>query len=302
MRTLSLEQPLSEFETADSRRWTPMVAEAIRVNRRASAVPYLGGMRSLAIILALLSPALLAVLGFAGAQGKGAQRPWHIKGEFTEACTCNVPCTCNFGEMPSPYEYCHPMWSYWVKEGRFGQTDLNDMHIGGVEGSRGTLGLLDIRATPSQRKAMEEIWHVLSGRRLLCLVRLWPFKASAAGSSGSEPAAQGSTIHTRYGDPRFLGFEYVTIEQDVTERGSRLMFGDRGGFEAWYLFGRDAKKPITVTNIQSWPIDISTKGKTTFFRYKDAFNQLDYKGTNANQGRFDLNHTQSGARPMTGQR
>ncbi len=253
-------------------------------------------------IVALLSSVLLVLLGVAIAQDSRSQRPWHIKGELTEACTCNVPCTCNFGEPPSPNDYCHPMWSYWVKEGRFEQTELNDMHIGGVEGTRGTLGLLDIRGTPKQRQAMEEIWHVLSGRRLLCLVRLWPFKAAAAGSGGSEPAAQGSTIHTRYGDPRFLGFEYIKIEQAVTDRGSRLVFGERGGFEAGYLFGRDPNKPITVTNIQSWPIDISIKGKTTFFRYKDAFIQLDYQGTNANQGRFDLNHTQAGARPMTGLR
>ena len=106
-------------------------------------------------------------------------------------------------------------------------------------------------------------------------------------------------IHTRYEDPKFLGFDYIKIEQEVTDRGSRLAFGDRGGFEAGYLFGRDPGRPITVTNIQSWPIDVSVRGRTVFFRYKDEFNQLDYQGTNANQGRFDLNHTQPGARPMT---
>ena len=236
---------------------------------------------------------LFAVLGVLIAQEKLRERPWRIKGDLTEACTCNVPCPCNFGERPFPYDYCYPMWSYWVKEGKFDQTGLNDIHIGGVEGPQGTRGLLDIRAAPEQRKAMEEIWHILSGRRALCLVRLWPFKAAA----GSD--AQGSMIHTRYEDPKFLGFDYIRIEQEVTERGSRLTFGDRGGFEAGYLFGRDAGRPITVTNIQSWPIDVSVKGRTIFFRYKDEFNQLDYRGTNANQGRFDLNHTQPGARPMT---
>src|ERR1043166_2183221 len=35
-----LEQPHSEFETADERRWTRMFVGSIGVNRRASAVPY----------------------------------------------------------------------------------------------------------------------------------------------------------------------------------------------------------------------------------------------------------------------
>lgn len=249
-------------------------------------------LRSTKATVALFS---CLALGAFIVQDSRTRRPWHIKGELTEACTCVVPCPCNFGERPYPYDYCYPMWSYWVKEGKLEDIELKDMHIGGVEGPRGTLGLLDVRATPRQREAMEGIWHSLSGRRLLCLVRLWPFKATPAGTG----SPQGSMIHTRYEDPRFLGFNYIRIEQEVTERGSRLAFGERGGFEAHYILGRDPNKPITVTNIQSWPIDVSIKGRTTTFRYKDEFNQLDYRGTNANQGRFDLNHTQSGARPMT---
>jgi hypothetical protein len=190
------------------------------------------------------------------------------------------------------------MWSYWVKEGRFGKIDLRDMHIGGVSGARGTMALLDIRAAAEQRAAMEEIWHALSGRRLFCLVRLWPLKATA----GPETAAQGSTMHTRYEDPRFLGFSYLEIEQKATERGAKLAFGDRGGFETRYLVGLDGDRPITVANNQSWPIAVTIKGKTAFFRYQDALNQLDYHGTNSNQGTFDLGDAQPGARPMPGSR
>ena len=58
----------------------------------------------------------------------------------------------------------------------------------------------------------------------------------------------------------------------------------------------------TVTNIVSWPLPVSIKGKTTSLKYKDKFNQLDYQGTNANQGRFDLSHTEVGAVPMTAPR
>ena len=243
-------------------------------------------------ILRILTAAI-ALSFLLPAQQKPIRRPWRIKGQLTEACTCNVPCSCNFGDKPSPYEFCHAMWSYWVEEGNWDKVTLDGMRIGGVDGPVGVLGLLDARATPAQRPAMENIWHVLSGR-LFCLMRVWPFKAGS-----DEPARQRSIIRTRYAGRQFLGFEYVAIEQVITDRSARLDFAGKGGFEANYIFGRDPDKPITVANIVSWPVPVSIKGKTVYLKYGDKFNQLDYQGTNANQGRFDLFHTQSAAPPMT---
>lgn len=217
---------------------------------------------------------------------------WHIRGQLAEACTCGVPCTCNFGEPPAPHDFCYSMWSYGIEEGRFGQVELKDLRAGGVEGPGGTLALLDIRATPDQRKALEEITQALTGR-MMCMVRFWPLKASPTGVPG-----QSSVLHTSYKDRKFLGFEYVPIEQEATGRGVRLRLGDRGGFDASYIFGRDPSRPVTVENIVSWPIPVSIKGKTTFFKYKDQYNELDYEGTNSNQGAFELSSLDPGARPM----
>jgi hypothetical protein len=189
------------------------------------------------------------------------------------------------------------MWSYWVQEGHWDEVKLNDVRIGGVHGPGGILGLLDARSGPTQHAAMENLWHLLSGR-LLCLMRLWPFKAGGDEPGPERPARQHSIIRTRYADRQFLGFEYVPIDQVITERGVKLRFSDRGGLEADYIFGRDPTKPVTVMNIVSWPVPVSIKGKTISFKYKDKFNQLDYNGTNANQGHFDLSHLEPGARPM----
>jgi hypothetical protein len=79
----------------------------------------------------------------------------------------------------------------------------------------------------------------------------------------------------------------------------RLSFADKGGFEANYIMGRDSSKPITVTNNVSWPIPVSIKAKTVFLKYGDKFNQLDYQGTNANQGEFDISNRDQGALPMS---
>lgn len=189
------------------------------------------------------------------------------------------------------------MWSYWVKEGRWDQVKLDGMRIGGVDGPVGVMGLLDARADGAQRTAMENIWHLLSGR-LFCLMRLWPYKAGGEEPGPTRPAHQNSIIRTRYADRQFLGFEYIRIEQVITEKGIVLEFAGRGGFEANYIPGRDASKPITVTNNVSWPIPVSIKAKTVFLKYGDKFNQLDYQGTNANQGDFDISHADPGARPM----
>src|SRR5262249_29659176 len=197
----------------------------------------------------------------------------------------------------SPYDYCYTMWSYWVQEGNWEKVKLNNLRIAGVDGPVGIMGLLDVRADAAQRQAMEDIWHMLTGR-LLCLMRLWPFKAGGGEPDPKRPAVQRSIIRMRYPDRKFLGFEYVPIDQVITGRGTQLTFSDRGGFEATYIFGRDPAKPVTVTNTVSWPIPVSIKGKTTSFKYGDKFNQLDYQGTNANQGSFDLSHTQLGALPM----
>ena len=248
---------------------------------------------------ALLPLVLLALLALTSSNRQERKLPsWHIKGQLTEACTCDVPCNCNFGELPSPYDYCYAMWSYWIKEGEFEGVKLTDMHVGGVEGARGVRALLDIRGTAEQRRAMEEITYALTGR-LVCMVRLWPIKTSAAGLIGPEPSGRGSVLHTSYMKRQFLGFDYISIDQEVTDRTARLRFGDRGGFEANYLLGRDPSRPITITNNVSWPIEVSIKGKTVYFRYKDQYIELDYKATNCNQGDFELSSEQAGARPMT---
>jgi len=222
---------------------------------------------------------------------------WHIRGKLSEACTCDVPCTCNFGEDPTPHDYCYAAWSYWIEEGEFQGVSLNNLQVGGVEGERGFRALLDVRGNPAQRRAMEELTYALGGR-MVCLVRLWPLKASATKLIGAKSRGQGSILHTSYLDREFLGFDYVNIGHEITNHKTRLQFGERGGFEANFIMGRDSNRPVTVTNNVSWPIEVSIKGKTTYFRYEDKDMKLDYRGTNCNHGVFDISSDNEGARPM----
>ncbi len=245
----------------------------------------------------ILLAAVSLISSAALAQQKPEPRKWRIKGQFSEACTCSVPCSCNFGESPSPHKFCHAMWSYWVKEGNWDRVQLRDRKIGGIDGPGGVMGLLDSRATSDERVAMENIWHMLSGR-LFCLIRLWPFKAAGDPPGSGRPVRQSSVIRVRYAGRQFIGFQYVPIRQLITEMGMSLGFGDKGGFEASYIRGRDTTRPITVTNNVSWPVSVTIKAKASSLRYNDEFNHLDYQGTNANQGDFDIADSDAGALPM----
>src|SRR5437868_13903670 len=75
---------------------------------------------ALALGAALLAPTLAR----AAAAPSTASAPWRIMGDLSEACTCSVPCTCNFGEGPSPSHTCWALFSLDIKKGRFGKVNL----------------------------------------------------------------------------------------------------------------------------------------------------------------------------------
>ena len=86
-----------------------------------------------------------------------ADEPFHISGALSEACTCSVPCTCSFGEGPSPHNYCHTVYAYGIKEGNYNGVKLDGLKFGGMETAKGNALYLDDSASPEQRKALEAL-------------------------------------------------------------------------------------------------------------------------------------------------
>jgi hypothetical protein len=83
---------------------------------------------------------------------------WRATGTLLESCTCAVPCSCNFGEGPSPHPYCHAVFAYKLDPGSaWGTTDLSGLVFGGADGPKGNAGFLDARATREQRAALQMI-------------------------------------------------------------------------------------------------------------------------------------------------
>jgi hypothetical protein len=218
----------------------------------------------LAVAGALLAPAVSLA-----AEPAAAAMPWHISGQLSEACTCSVPCTCNFGEGPSPRHTCWALFSLDIQKGRYGKVDLKGLRFAGAAGANGFVAYLDDRATPAQAEALKAI------------------VAQIGESVRKEAIAQDPKAAD---DPsmKLLGFKTAHIQQEVGPTGNRLVIGDQGGFESSYIMGIDGKTPVVVENNWSWNIQHGIKGKTKRLQYKDEFgNEFDLTATNANQGQFD---------------
>ena len=192
------------------------------------------------------------------ADGVSTAKPgeWAAVGTLLEACSCSVPCPCNFGQGPSR-SYCHTVYAYRLKSGNYGAVALDGLIFGGGEADKAPVGFLDSRATAQQKPALEKLALAVFGQ---------------GGASGG---------------PRRFEAARITAKDDA--RRMEVEFGQSGGFEAKLLIGRDGKSPIVVENNTTWPVSRFIKAKTTRFTYQDsAGNRLKLDGVNANIGQFNL--------------
>jgi hypothetical protein len=219
---------------------------------------------------------LTTLLAVGPTMARAAEAPvdkthWRIQGNLSESCTCSVPCTCNFGEGPSPTHFCWALFSLDIQKGRYGSVKLDGLRLAGAAGAKGFVVYLDDRATPQQSDALTAIANHMAGRFHEILIKADP------------KAAEDSSF-------QFLGFKTAKIEQEVGKTSNRLKIGDLGGFTADYIMGIDGKTPVVVENNWSWNIKHGIKAKARQLRYKDEFgNEFDMSDVNANQGKFDWN-------------
>lgn len=202
----------------------------------------------------LVSSVLLIAIPQAGSGGalkNGVH--WEIAGDFSEACSCAVPCTCNFGEGPSPRHFCWTMFSLDIRKGHYGKVRLNGLRLAAAHGDKAVVWYTDQRATPTQFAALKSI-----------------------------------ALQLRYHTDLPAFFEAARIKQEVTDVGNVVEIAGSGSFRARYLPGRNGKKPIVVENNTSWNIPRSIKGRTEYLKYSDKHgNRLDFRSTNSNEGKFD---------------
>lgn len=182
---------------------------------------------------------------------------WSAAGTLLESCTCAVPCTCNFGQGPSPKDTCNAVFAYRLEKASWDGIDLSGLVIAGADGPKGTAGFIDDRATAAQRPALEKL--------------------------GAKLFAQGG--------PARIPKEWTPIALTHEVKGGvlHLAIGDKGGFTARILMGRDGKSPIVVENNLTWPIPRATKGISSTLSFQDdKAGSFSGEKTNANYGSFSF--------------
>lgn len=197
-----------------------------------------------------------------GEAANNAPGSWAIRGALTETCTCSVPCTCNFGEQPSPHSYCYPFYSYHIHKGNYGEVALDGLHFGSADLKNGRTMFIDERADERQREAL----------RLILARTIERVSAEEAEAKAKEIA------------PRIL---YAAVKQEYGETSNHLEVAGLGKFSANYIIGLDKTQPVVVRNNTTWRIRDAIKAKTTVYRIKAGKDVIDLKDTNSNQGEFE---------------
>jgi hypothetical protein len=192
----------------------------------------------------------------------GAKSLWAIRGALTEACTCAVPCTCNFGAGPSPHSYCYPFYSYHIREGYYQDIKLDGLHFGSADLSGARALFIDERADERQREAL----------RLIIARLIIRVPATEAEAKAKELA------------PRI---RYTRVEQDYDERQNHLKVAGLGEFSADFIMGLDKSQPVVVRNNTTWRIHDAIKARTSAYEVKNERDAVKTKDTNSNQGEFE---------------
>jgi hypothetical protein len=92
---------------------------------------------------------------------------WRITGDWFDNCSCAVACPCTFGQAPDN-NFCEHVLFWHIREGHFGDVELNDLCIsliGSFDGNlwdydaRGRAGMIiDDRASDDQVDAISKIF------------------------------------------------------------------------------------------------------------------------------------------------
>jgi hypothetical protein len=224
-----------------------------------------------AALMAVAAAVGAAAWGFAAAVGRGSPRQtrrkrtrrpapargaWTATGTLLEACTCAVPCSCNFGEGPFAAPYCHAVFGYSSRK------------------APGTGSNCPAWSSPAPT-ARAASW--LPRRRASTPARREALRAGPGRVREGRPAS----------GPR--PFVSARITHAVSGNDLRLDIAGRGGFSARVIIGRDGRTPVVVENNTVWPIERAVKARTVPLRYRDErVGSIRGDGSNANYGAFSF--------------
>ena len=89
---------------------------------------------------------------------------WTMEAEYIQSCNCDYGSPCNFNGYPTT-GHCEALVGYKIRKGKFGETKLDGVTFAmgfwwpkAIHEGNGTARLyVDMKVTPEQQKALEEI-------------------------------------------------------------------------------------------------------------------------------------------------
>ncbi len=84
--------------------------------------------------------------------------PARVTGRLLEACSCIVPCPCNFGQKPTPHKFCDSLAFFQIKDGEVSGVRLRSLRFAIAErnGFAATV-YLDAGLSEKQRAAIRKL-------------------------------------------------------------------------------------------------------------------------------------------------
>ena len=194
--------------------------------------------------------------GTEAAQAPASER---IFGRILEACSCSVPCPCNFGGRPNPHWFCDSLAFFEFQGGEIDKVALAGLHFAFAERSgNGATLYLDTRLSEAQRRALRRVanWILsLDGTPLVAVLT----------------------------GPITIEFGQRELRASVAETDLAL--------KATPLRGNDGVSALTVSRpwiFGPFPVTSSRKCVARTLHARAPGLSFDYGGTNANDAVFEF--------------
>ncbi len=186
-----------------------------------------------------------------------------ITGRILEACSCSVPCPCNFGQTPQPHAFCDSLAFFEFGEGELDHVPLRGLRFAIAERTR-TRAVLYLDSSPSERL-------IPVARRI----------ASWILSLDGTPlvAVLSASVNVEFGQSKLSGW-VVGTETSLT---------------CVPLVGNDGKSAIILLHpwiLGSFPVKSARKCKAERLHVGAPGLSFDYEGTNANDAAFEFSPEQ----------
>lgn len=150
---------------------------------------------------------------------------WHLTGKVLVACNCDWGCPCNFNARPTTGK-CEGGWTWHIERGAADGLALDGLSFsvyanwpGAIHDGNGeAMLLIDERATPAQRAAIEELLSGKVGGPWGILGWTWP-KVHGPYTGAYELNFDG--VHTRLKCGDYIDFEGGVIRNPVNGNEAR---------------------------------------------------------------------------------